>query len=75
MAFNFTISLHKFYDLVSDGNFAYFGVRQRKKTLLKEYEQSGKASVFLDKRIGETDDALGEFDKAILRSQRERQVC
>jgi nucleolar protein 14 len=41
---------------------------------LKEYLQSGKASVFLDKRIGEQNDALGEFDKAILRSQRERQV-
>ena len=27
-----------------------------------------------DKRIGEQDDGLGEFDKAILRSQRERQV-
>ncbi|KAG6708692.1 nucleolar protein 14 isoform X1 [Carya illinoinensis] len=49
-------------------------VEKRKKTLLKEYEQSGKASVFLDKRIGENNDALGEFDKAILRSQRERQL-
>lgn len=62
--------------LVSDGFFfSFFRLRQRKKTLLKEYEQSGKASVFLDKRIGENNDALGEFDKAILRSQRERQVC
>lgn len=42
--------------------------------MLKEYEQSGKASVFVDKRIGEQDDGLGEFDKAIMRSQRERQV-
>ncbi|XP_010681128.2 uncharacterized protein LOC104896124 [Beta vulgaris subsp. vulgaris] len=49
-------------------------IEKRKKTLLKEYEQSGKASVFVDKRIGEQDDALGEFDKAILRSQRERQM-
>lgn len=47
---------------------------QREKTLLKEYEQSGKSSVFIDKRIGEQNDELGEFDKAILRSQRERQV-
>lgn len=47
---------------------------QRKKTLLKEYEQSGKSSVFLDKRIGEQNEVIGEFDKAILRSQRERQV-
>ncbi|KAE8023109.1 hypothetical protein FH972_008853 [Carpinus fangiana] len=49
-------------------------VEKRKKTLLKEYEQSGKSSVFLDKRIGEQNDELGEFDKAILRSQRERQL-
>lgn len=42
--------------------------------MLKEYEQSGKASVFVDKRIGEHDEALGEFDKGILRSQRELQV-
>ncbi|KAK9277046.1 hypothetical protein L1049_006585 [Liquidambar formosana] len=49
-------------------------IDKRKKTLLKEYEQSGKSSVFVDKRIGEQNDALGEFDKAILRSQRERQL-
>lgn len=41
---------------------------------MKEYEQSGKASVFVDKRIGEENEGLEEFDKAILRSQRERQV-
>ena len=41
---------------------------------MKEYEQSGKSSVFVDKRIGEQNDALGEFDKAILRSQREHKV-
>ncbi|KNA23202.1 hypothetical protein SOVF_026920 [Spinacia oleracea] len=49
-------------------------IDKRKKTLLVEYEQSGKASVFVDNRIGEQNDALGEFDKAILRSQRERQM-
>lgn len=49
-------------------------IQKRKKTLLKEYEQSGKSSVFEDKRIGEQNDELGEFDKAILRSQRERQL-
>ncbi|XP_010257952.1 PREDICTED: nucleolar protein 14 [Nelumbo nucifera] len=49
-------------------------IEKRKKTLLKEYEQSGKSSVFLDKRIGEQNDALGEFDKAILRSQHERKL-
>ncbi|CAL9091229.1 unnamed protein product [Musa acuminata var. zebrina] len=46
----------------------------RKKTLLKEYEQSAKSSVFLDNRIGEKDDTLQEFDKAVLRLQRERQL-
>lgn len=49
-------------------------MKQRKKTLLKEYEKSGKSSVFLDKRIGEGNDELDEFDKAIRRTQRERQV-
>lgn len=41
---------------------------------MKEYEQSGKATKFTDKRIGEQDEELGEFDKGILRSQRERKV-
>ncbi|GAB2280166.1 hypothetical protein Dimus_014803 [Dionaea muscipula] len=49
-------------------------IEKRKKTLLKEYEQSAKSSVFLDKRIGEQNDALGEFEKGIMRSQRERQI-
>ena len=49
-------------------------MEKRKKTLLKEYEESGKSSVFMDKRIGEQNEQLGEFDKAIIRSQRERQV-
>ena len=42
--------------------------------MLKEYEKSGKSSVFVDKRIGEENDELDEFDKAIRRTQRERQV-
>lgn len=42
--------------------------------MLKEYEQSTKSTVFVDKRIGEQNDDLGEFEKAIMRSQRERQV-
>ncbi|GMY20175.1 nucleolar protein 14 [Fagus crenata] len=50
------------------------GIEKRKKTLLKEYEQSSKCSVFVDRRIGEQDDALPEFDKGILRSQRHRQM-
>ncbi|KAK1268297.1 hypothetical protein QJS04_geneDACA005298 [Acorus gramineus] len=49
-------------------------IEKRKKTLLKEYERSGKSSVFMDNRIGEQDEALGEFDKAILRFQHERQL-
>ncbi|KAJ0094969.1 hypothetical protein Patl1_16643 [Pistacia atlantica] len=49
-------------------------IQKRTKTLLKEYEQSGKSSVFVDKRIGERKDELGEFDKAIMRSQRQRQL-
>lgn len=47
---------------------------QRNKTLLKDYEQSRKASTFVDKRIGEGNDELGEYEKAIMRLQRERQV-
>nr|XP_028951430.1 nucleolar protein 14-like isoform X2 [Malus domestica] len=49
-------------------------IEKRKNTLLKEYEQSNKASVFVDKRIGEHNDELDEFDKAIRRAQRERQT-
>lgn len=49
-------------------------IQKREKTLLKEYEQSTKSSSFVDKRIGEQNEGLGEFDKAILRSQRERQI-
>ncbi|KAI3693885.1 hypothetical protein L1987_76840 [Smallanthus sonchifolius] len=49
-------------------------IDKRKKTLLKDYERSGKSSVFVDKRIGEQNEDLGEFDKAILRSQRELRV-
>lgn len=50
------------------------GVDKRNNTLLKEYEQSLKSSVFVDKRIGEHDKELGEFDKGVIRSQRARQV-
>ncbi|MQL95023.1 hypothetical protein Taro_027683, partial [Colocasia esculenta] len=49
-------------------------VEKRKKTLLKDYERSRKSSMFVDKRIGENDDEMGEFDKGILRLQRERQL-
>ncbi|KAJ4788214.1 Nucleolar protein 14 [Rhynchospora pubera] len=47
-------------------------IQKRKKTLLKEYEQSAKSSQFIDKRIGEQDDSLKEYEKAILRLQKER---
>ncbi|KAF6135509.1 hypothetical protein GIB67_015362 [Kingdonia uniflora] len=50
------------------------GNEKRKMTLLKEYKQSGKSSVFEDKRIGEQDKTLGEFDKAILRRKRQLKV-
>ncbi|KAF6163850.1 hypothetical protein GIB67_024705 [Kingdonia uniflora] len=50
------------------------GIEKRKMTLLKEYKQSGKSSVFEDKRIGEQDKTLGEFDKAILRRKRQLKV-
>ncbi|KAM1085518.1 hypothetical protein ACFX2B_011155 [Malus domestica] len=49
-------------------------IEKRKNTLLREYEQSNKASVFVDKRIGEHNDELNEFDKAIRRAQREHQL-
>jgi nucleolar protein 14 len=49
-------------------------IDKRKKTLLKDYERSGKSSQFIDNRIGEQREGLGEFDKALLRSQRERQL-
>uniref|UniRef100_A0A0E0KG45 Nucleolar protein 14 n=1 Tax=Oryza punctata TaxID=4537 RepID=A0A0E0KG45_ORYPU len=46
-------------------------IHKRENTLLKEFEQSAKSSVFQDRRIGERDETLPEFDKAILRQQRE----
>ncbi|TKY53739.1 Nucleolar protein 14 [Spatholobus suberectus] len=49
-------------------------IQKRNNTLLKEYHQSAKSSLFVDKRIGEKDQALDNFGKAILRSQRERQL-
>jgi len=49
-------------------------IEKRNNTLLKEYQQSAKSSLFVDRRIGENDNALDEFGKAIMRSQRERQV-
>ncbi|KAI3838559.1 hypothetical protein MKW92_014493 [Papaver armeniacum] len=50
----------------------YRSIEKRKNTLLKEYLESGKSFVFLDGRIGEQNNQLEEFDKAILRYKR---VC
>eukprot|EP01018_Ginkgo_biloba_P000384 Gb_34026 [translate_table: standard] len=49
-------------------------IEKRKKTLLQEYKQSGKANSFLDRRFGENDDTFGDADKAIIRFQHERQA-
>ncbi|MCD7453338.1 hypothetical protein HAX54_020636 [Datura stramonium] len=49
-------------------------IEKRKKTLLKEYEQSAKSSRSLTSVLERNDEGLGEFDKAILRSFSERQV-
>lgn len=46
----------------------------RKSTLLKEYEQLGKANKFVDQRIGEKDKSLSREDKALQRFQKERQA-
>ncbi|KAI3985254.1 hypothetical protein MKX01_039499 [Papaver californicum] len=43
---------------------------KRNHTLLKELIASSKSSVFVDNRIGERNNQLGEFDKAILRRER-----
>ncbi|XP_020598862.1 nucleolar protein 14 isoform X2 [Phalaenopsis equestris] len=48
-------------------------IEKRKKTLMKEYEECSKSAKFIDRRLGEKDDTLLEFDKAIMRLQRERQ--
>ncbi|CAI0390648.1 unnamed protein product [Linum tenue] len=49
-------------------------IDKRKSTLLKDYERSTKSSMFVDNRIGENNDELGEFDKAVMRSQREHKM-
>ncbi|CAN1794875.1 Nucleolar protein 14 [Linum perenne] len=50
------------------------GIEKRKNTLLKDYQRSAKSSVFVDNRIGEGNAELGEFDKAVMRSQKEHKV-
>lgn len=49
-------------------------IEKRKKTLMKEYEENTKSAKFIDRRLGENDDTLQEFDKAILRMQRQFKV-
>ncbi|KAL8152128.1 hypothetical protein V2J09_021936 [Rumex salicifolius] len=46
----------------------------KRDTLLREFEQTRKASQFVDKRIGELNPSLNGFDKIVLRSQRHRKV-
>ncbi|CAN1152348.1 Nucleolar protein 14 [Linum perenne] len=50
------------------------GIEKRKNTLLKDYQRSAKSSVFVDNRIGEGNAELGEFDKAVMRSQKEHKM-
>ena len=49
-------------------------VVQRKETLLVEYKKRGKASTFVDRRIGENDPAMSLDDKMLQRFAAERQV-
>ncbi|CAI7741106.1 unnamed protein product [Closterium sp. NIES-54] len=47
-------------------------VEKRKATLLQEFQQRGKANLFLDRRFGEGDESIPEGEKAIVRFQKER---
>ncbi|KAK8961693.1 hypothetical protein KSP40_PGU014527 [Platanthera guangdongensis] len=49
-------------------------IEKRKKTLMKEYDEGMKSTKFIDRRLGEKDAALEEFDKGILRMQRQFKV-
>ncbi|CAI5949396.1 unnamed protein product [Closterium sp. NIES-65] len=49
-------------------------VEKRKATLLQEFQQRGKANLFLDRRFGEGDESIPEGEKAIVRFQKERMV-
>ncbi|KAK8943182.1 hypothetical protein KSP39_PZI009191 [Platanthera zijinensis] len=46
-------------------------IEKRKKTLMKEYDEGMKSTKFIDRRLGEKDASLEEFDKGILRMQRQ----
>ena len=47
---------------------------QRKATLLQEYQQRGRAGLFIDRRFGANDEDTPEGEKAIVRFQKERMV-
>ncbi|KAF7302262.1 hypothetical protein MIND_00793300 [Mycena indigotica] len=49
------------------------GLEQRKKTLLKEYEDKGRAGGILDRRFGENDPSMSLEDRMLERFTRERQ--
>ena len=46
---------------------------QRKKTLLKEYEEKGRAGGILDKRFGENDPTMSLEERMLERFTKERQ--
>lgn len=50
-------------------------VLQRTQTLLKEYKERDKSSVFLDKRLGEYERGLSAEEKMLRRFALEQQVC
>ncbi|TFK72011.1 Nop14-like protein [Pluteus cervinus] len=49
------------------------GLDQRKKTLLKEYEEKGRAGGILDRRFGENDPSMSVEERMLERFTRERQ--
>src|ERR1700761_7468482 len=46
---------------------------QRKKTLLKEWEEKGRAGGIIDRRFGENDPSMGLEERMLERFTRERQ--
>ncbi|KAI0080858.1 Nop14-like protein [Panus rudis PR-1116 ss-1] len=49
------------------------GIEQRKKTLLKEYEERGRAGGIVDRRFGENDPTMTPEERMLERFTRERQ--
>ena len=52
---------------------AFLALSQRKKTLLKEFEEKGRAGGILDRRFGENDPTLTPEERMLERFTRERQ--